>query len=107
MHVSNSSTCIMKECLVYNAGELAIFVDDGSRMAMMECDIVNTGVGILVAGNSFFNAVMCCFKDCRENAVIVMDPLSCVEQSTVHLDQEGKVAKGSSLRIERTTFINR
>jgi hypothetical protein len=105
MLISHLATCVMKECLVYNAGDVAILVDDGSRLSMMTCDVMNVGVGILVAGKSICSTRLCCFKDCRENAIIVMDPVPRDEHSSSH--QDPKVGPGTSLFIDRTSFINR
>ncbi len=100
--VSHGATCVMKECLVYNAGDVALMVDGGSRLSMMASDVVNVSVGIFVAGNSVCSMRLCSFKDCRENAIIVLDPQPKCEPREQEVEQ-----RGSSLYIDYTTFINR
>ncbi len=100
--INDHAVCIMKGCLVYNGGDVAIMVEECSRLSMMECDVMNVGVGILVAGKSMCGLRLCSFKDCREHAIIVMDPLPHDEASA----SQGLCA-GTSLFVDRTTFINR
>jgi hypothetical protein len=107
MLVNNHAICVMKECLVYNAGDVAILVEDRSRLSMLACDVMNTGVGVLVAGKSICSTRLCCFKDCRENAIIVMDPLSRDAPGFGSSHHGPKVAIGTSLFIDHTVFINR
>jgi hypothetical protein len=45
---------------------------------------------------------LCSFKDCRENAIIVLDPQQKCEPREQEVEQ-----RGSSLYIDYTTFINR
>jgi hypothetical protein len=100
--INDHAVCIMKGCLVYNGGDVAIMVEDCSRLSMMECDVMNVGVGILVAGKSMCSMRLCSFKDCREHAIIVMDPLPRDDASV----SQG-VCAGTSLFVDRTAFINR
>jgi hypothetical protein len=98
MFLDNHATCVMKECLVYNAGDVALSVEGGSRLSMMACDVVNVGVGVVVACKSVCSMRLCCFKDCRENAVIVMDPVP---------REQSQPDSGTTLLVDRTVFINR
>jgi hypothetical protein len=111
MFLNNHASCVMKECLVYNAGDVALMVEDGSRLSMVACDVMNVGVGITVAGKSTCSIRLCRFKDCRENAVIVMDPLAVSESGAARRVSEGTPASASpaatSLVVDHTTFINR
>ena len=98
MFLDNNATCVMKECLVYNAGDVAVIVEGGSRLSMMACDVMNVGVGVIVACMSVCSMRLCCFKDCRENAVIVMDPVP---------REQSQPQSGTTLLVDRTVFINR
>ncbi len=106
MLINNHATCVMKGCLIYNGGDVAVMVEDCSRLSMMECDVLNVGVGILLAGKSKCSARLCSFKDCREHAIIVIDPLPRDEATAVVQDM-GAAPTGTSLFVDRTTFINR
>jgi hypothetical protein len=106
MLISDHAACVMKGCLVYNGGDVAVMVEDCSRLSMMDCDIMNVGVAILLAGKSMCSARLCCFKDCREHAIVVIDPLPRDEAGPA-VQGPGTAPIGPCLFVDRTTFINR